>query len=259
MTSSLRVGWLTPAVLFWLSSGSQPGFLHIFDNSVSLKHETGDVISIVNPGAGKGPFNAVLAASLDFRAHFSVETPLQLKNGKLHLGGMPVDTAAALNWDPRPDWRVPDLREALPVLNAAAKNHAVQSEMDAEKLPPVEEVDKWKGLAGKLAGRGMGLTPAGDDFLMGVMHALWARFDANAAARICSVIAAAAAARTTTISGAWLRAAASGEAGEPWHDLLAATQQGSNRRIRAAAERILATGHSSGADAMAGFIAGISQ
>jgi hypothetical protein len=71
----------------------------------------------------------------------------------------------------------------------------------------------------------------------------------------CQLIAGAAAGRTTLLSAAWIRHAAAGEFGEPWHDLvrgLAATDEGA---IRRAAGRILATGATSGAAALAGFLA----
>jgi hypothetical protein len=68
-----------------------------------------------------------------------------------------------------------------------------------------------------------------------------------------SLITAAATPHTTTLSANLLQAAARGEASQPWHDLIAA--QTSNACYNALT-RILHTGHSSGADALLGFLTG---
>ena len=106
-----------------------------------------------------------------------------------------------------------------------------------------------------LAGLGQGLTPAGDDFLMGAMYGLWATRNPDEARDLAELINEAAAPRTTSLSAAWLQAAALGEAAEPWHDLFNGIIVDNSRKIFAALSRILAIGHSSGADALAGFVA----
>ena len=57
-----------------------------------------------------------------------------------------------------------------------------------------------------LAGLGDGLTPAGDDWLVGMM--LWAWLAHAAPRRFCQVLSDAAVPRTTTLSAAFLQAAA---------------------------------------------------
>jgi len=60
--------------------------------------------------------------------------------------------------------------------------------------------------------------------------------------------------RTTTLSLAWLRAAAMGEASAVWHELVEAALAGDEGGVETAVSAILATGASSGAAAWAGFI-----
>jgi hypothetical protein len=91
---------------------------------------------------------------------------------------------------------------------------------------------------------------------MGLMHAWYIRFAAEKAAGICRPVVGAAG-RTTTLSAAWLRSAAVGEAGEPWHRLVDAAGLGDEPGLRSAIRQILAAGHTSGADALAGFTAGL--
>jgi hypothetical protein len=123
----------------------------------------------------------------------------------------------------------------------------------------------WQGLlvedprlcatgAARLAGLGNGLTPAGDDFLMGVIFALWASRPPYKVEPLADSIATSARPHTTRLSGAWLEAAARGEASIRWHRLIDALNGGNQRHIMVAVWRILQVGHTSGADALLGFL-----
>ena len=57
------------------------------------------------------------------------------------------------------------------------------------------------------------------------------------------------------LSAAWLAAGARGEASSGWHYLVNAIASRSVKEVEAAAYQILPTGHTSGADALAGFLA----
>jgi hypothetical protein len=108
--------------------------------------------------------------------------------------------------------------------------------------------------AGRLAGLGEGLTPAGDDFLMGAMLALWSAADPAWSGPACQVLLEAAAPRTHRISRAWLRAAAVGEAAEAWHELIQMVIRDDAPSLRRVVARIARQGHTSGADALTGFL-----
>lgn len=111
------------------------------------------------------------------------------------------------------------------------------------------------GAAGRLAGLGAGLTPAGDDFLVGAMLALWSRADPGWAEQAGRALLQAAGPRTNRISRAWLAAAAAGQAGEAWHALVRAMIDQADPAVRQAAGRIIRQGHTSGADALTGYLA----
>jgi hypothetical protein len=109
-----------------------------------------------------------------------------------------------------------------------------------------------KAGAKQLAGLGGGLTPAGDDFLSGVMLWTWlAHPDPQAC---CKALLEATASRTTRFSAALLRAAAAGQCSASWHRLLAVLKREEVQHLAAAAEGVLSYGHTSGADALAGFL-----
>lgn len=127
-----------------------------------------------------------------------------------------------------------------------------------------------------LAGLGPGLTPSGDDILLGCLLAL-ALLPVEGVDGIRDVIVSSTRDRTTRISQAYLDAAARGEAGEPWHRLIAelapnqpasaaaAPSQGSapggtglaaggTARVTDAARRVMRFGETSGSDMLAGFL-----
>jgi len=106
--------------------------------------------------------------------------------------------------------------------------------------------------ASRLAGLGRGLTPAGDDLLLGIM--IWAWLAEPLPERICSPLLAGSQQRTTTWSAALLRAAARGECSQAWHHLLKTLQGHTGDEIASAVCAVLEVGHTSGADALAGFI-----
>ena len=103
-----------------------------------------------------------------------------------------------------------------------------------------------------LAGLGRGLTPAGDDFLTGLM--LWAWLSHSDPDSFCRSLLDVAAPRTTTLSAAFLRAATLGECSVSWHNLLAALSEGRDVEITTAVQKVLAHGATSGADTLAGFL-----
>ncbi len=106
-----------------------------------------------------------------------------------------------------------------------------------------------------VAGRGPGLTPSGDDLLIGILYALtvWPHLAAAAnAPAVRTAIVNTARPRTTRISGAYLDAAGHGWAAEPWHALVCSFREPPSS-TRAAVRRLLRIGETSGADALTGF------
>ncbi|HET7011619.1 MAG TPA: DUF2877 domain-containing protein [Anaerolineales bacterium] len=143
-------------------------------------------------------------------------------------------------------------REGVPALRAA-----LRSELLAERSDDTaSEIDR---AAQCLAGLGGGFTPAGDDFLLGVMYALWSAIEARHAAAASRTMAEAAARRTTTVSAAYLRAAAAGAAAQPWHALVESQWQNEPYAMERAVAQICRVGHTSGSDALAGYLIGLKE
>lgn len=126
--------------------------------------------------------------------------------------------------------------------------------------------DREAVLAGtrRLAGLGPGLTPAGDDILVGACTSLTLfasigvpefRRDATALIELRRLIAETAAAQTTALSAAWLRHAGKGEFSLPLLRLGQALASGRAPTIAAATARLMRLGASSGRCAITGLLA----
>jgi len=121
--------------------------------------------------------------------------------------------------------------------------------------PPHHSLREWgegnlEACAAALVGLGPGLTPSGDDFLVGALAALDALGQTNIRAVLGRAVVAAAD-RTSPLSASLLRAAAAGHVSENLHTMVAALVTGDAGAAMATAARI---GHTSGFDALAGAV-----
>ena len=100
-----------------------------------------------------------------------------------------------------------------------------------------------------LAGLGFGLTPSGDDYLLGVMASLWITKNTH----FLDEIARLSSQKTTSLSAAYLIAASKGDFAECWHDLVQSVLYQDPKTLRDSISEFMQIGASSGQDAMAGF------
>jgi hypothetical protein len=121
------------------------------------------------------------------------------------------------------------------------------------------------GACRSLVGMGSGLTPSGDDFLGGLLFAVW---NLNAAypsiigsdAESIDSLLAYASSQTNQISHAILTDFAVGQGPLPLHDLVEAMLTGKPiSAISDCIRRVAAIGHSSGWDMLAGFMVGMTM
>jgi hypothetical protein len=273
-----------PAAREWLAHTRSARVLNVFGRACNLVNPTGDVLSLVCGERGLTPFALLLPAALPpLFSCLSESSLVRVEAGRLRVGPLTIAWTAAQSWNPAPDWAA---------LRRLFANEAVAAGLAVEvngqpgrgsllELFGATTDDGQGGLADRLrsgaqvlveglshrddglaiegahtlAGVGGGLTPAGDDFMTGVLLAVWAGLYGPGLEPLAKPVAEAAAGRTTTLSGAYLRAAARGECSAPWHALfeaLLADEPAARRRALAA---LLAVGHTSGGDGLAGFLA----
>lgn len=263
---------LAPRALAWLAESRQGRILHLFPRACNLVNERGEVLSLVSAEIGPGPFHLVLPVSRPFPDLIPPDAIPRWQADSFRLGSLWVDLTPVTQWAPRVAWglwqassswqaRLPHLcrmvqqyRRTLEAETAVAQPRLAHGLSLLRRGLAGSENGLVQQGAAQLAGLGRGLTPAGDDLLMGAVYGLWATRPEAEAAEWARLVADTAVPRTTTLSAAWLRAAAAGEAGAAWHRF-SRQMTGAGAGWREAAARILQTGYSSGADALWGFTA----
>jgi hypothetical protein len=228
-----------------------------------------------------------------FNRWLKQDTPVQVGPEAILLGDHFLSFRRSQQWDPRIPWErlrasSGPVLARLPRLVELVHSHSpenslawlvveeVASSYQSMEAPPSEilqhvlaaarapaaslcrgivyhDLDAVRSGAYALAGLGGGLTPAGDDYLVGASLAAWLLYPAGWARSVAETILNAAARRTNRLSAAWLRGAARGEAGLRWHLLLEALTAPDLDGLEEAVLELLSVGHTSGADALGGF------
>jgi len=243
------------------------------------------VVSLVTPAVGDGPLNVVVESQEPF-TDLKAGTEAMFDGEAINIGGhLKVNLQAAEVWNPLISW--PEIAApAMLALWEHLREQAAAGSLLTVWIPEIRPIrgvqiafhETARGAAERLllalqrgdqngiiahtsalAGLGAGATPAGDDFLMGLMAGLraWPQFLSAgdlSAADACAFIVRAAAIRTHVFSTAHLRAAQAGEMSTGWHRLAAVLATNDGTAIQEAVDSLLAFGSSSGADALAGFV-----
>ena len=270
-----------------------------YHHACNLMTSKEEIIALVSPAIGNGPLNIVIEENGALQhvkpgvlAVFSDERPGL-------GGSLVVSLDGAQLWKPEVNWKCltaqrRNLENNLPALCSWLSQNGIAKGLlglvlDIEKEPRAREdgtrslynlaflamarvgikrllqalhVGDRSGIrenAALLTGLGPGLTPAGDDYLVGLMAGLrvWPGTLSNSGLSpddACQIILEATEGRTTLLSRAFLHSAKEGLFGENWHGLLAELARGEAIGIQQAARRILASGATSGVDALAGFL-----
>lgn len=250
---------LAPTAREWLATSRHPRILYLFDQVCNLINEQGEVLSIVTPGIGNGPFNLVVEDEICFSEHLGIESPISISPTQLYIGDLIIETAEAKLWNPRPDWeklhaRRDDILDQLLSLSLPDHQLSVPDTLASNLSSPLasKDMSTAKTIATQLAGLGIGLTPTGDDFIMGATYAVWIIHPPKNARLLAQEIIKTAVPLTTSLSAAWLRSAGRGEVGILWHQFFDALVTGEEVEFHIA--KILAVGETSGADAFSGFL-----
>jgi len=274
---SLTALSLSPDVNDWLANSRHPCILHIFDHACNLINERREVLSIVIPQIGNGPFNLVIEDDICFSEYLNLQSPISISPNQLNLGDLTINIVNAELWSPRPNWEmlhsrrdeILNLLTSLPITNyqlrgldmSLAKNARDHSTTGLQSLISnlssalvTADISSALTITSQLAGLGQGLTPAGDDFILGAVLAAWIIHPVDVAGELAKEITNTAAPLTTSLSAAWLKSAGRGEAGGLWHQFFGALVSADRISVQEAMDKILAVGETSGADALTGFI-----
>lgn len=273
----------------WQLSESTKGAERLFTGRCRLKvhsvyHQVvnltdGEEIFSLHPAfPAKSPMSLVLCTAGGSMGDLAPERGMEavFMDGCMILNGIRIDCRKRTVWDPKLTVRlssggitriVSGIRQILPGLRDRGgfsdscicpeqreedfMDRALRSRFRAF-LEPCEDAAE---LAVSLLGMGYGLTPSGDDFLVGLFYVLCigGYMEHKTAGGIRNAVLGNLS-RTGDLSGQFLRHACRGEFGEKLHALAGAVRRGEDGLTEL--YRIAMTGHSSGVDALNGMAAG---
>jgi len=266
-----------------ISASSRGRVAAVFNRSLYLEFDDG-WCCLVGAELGAGPVNicVLLPGRMDIVTR---NAPIDRVDQGFVIGGrLRVATAAARVWTaPIVEWSEETLIRGLAVLDPLCLDHAPnvglsrivwpRSLVDSASfelcvaMPVVASLAGWlqrvlergaselpPGSITKLVGLGPGLTPSGDDFLVGmlVVLSLAGRFDLVAA--VDQVIRPTLEEGTGPISRLHVAAALDGESSERLHVMVNAVLAGDHDALASRLVSISQVGHSSGWDALAGAV-----
>ena len=253
------------------AAGGRGSVLAVHRSAVNLVFGPA-VVTLVDDAAGGLPGAITIRGPFSPRADgVTPGASVSANDGEIRLGSaMRVDLRDAEPWSPvlgRMTAAPTEPAARLKLLREAAARQAGGFDVTPTSPGPTAAATRWissltaalgsgddlrAGEAGEhLIGLGPGLTPSGDDLLVGVAAALFATGDPRAA-RLAGHWAAAAHGRTTPVAVAYLRHAAGAAFAERLHDLLWTILLGTCEGIAAAVDRAGAWGATSGADTVRG-------
>ncbi|MBL8095617.1 MAG: DUF2877 domain-containing protein [Anaerolineales bacterium] len=235
----IRIESVAPRAQAWLRQPGPRTVLGVHRQVLYLEHTSG-LLALTTADVPLSPLSARLADGCALPAAEIGDDAT----------GWRFDVVAPAVWVARPDWTALDLPGLMPaVFDARA---SAEARLRAE-APEVLARGRAAPLASALLGLGPGLTPAGDDVLMGRLFALHAGLWTAGAGQVAALLAEAPS-RTTRLSGAFLQAAAAGECSQSWQDLWPTPSEPPDGSRADAIRVILSIGQTSGAAALWGFM-----
>lgn len=259
----------------------------VFERSLHLE-ASGDFLCVGGPGIGNGPLNAIVEAPAcaELLASLTAGSFVAIRDGAVHIAGFRLDARDAKRWQPSVlsgDAQVGAAARGARSVSAIAGHEApadglsrLAFGLDGEvglpgvlarvAAPHLAELSEWvarrletptDGGWARLApcgllGMGPGLTPSGDDLICGVLIALSALGRGEVGGKLALAVDSEAPRRTTSLSGAFLRAAGDGQGSEVLHETIAAMIRGDGGKLPLLVRRLGEVGHTSGWDALAG-------
>jgi Protein of unknown function (DUF2877) len=249
----------------------------VFQRVVNLQRDDGELFTIACRDLDDAPNTLVVQAVGFARSGMAPGDAFETFDGHIGIGEWArIDLDDATGWDPLlPSYPQDDarLRANLTLARGQLARHrlglaghaaaAAASDLIARHARVLclglrgGDVEAACTAAKGLVGLGPGLTPSGDDFLVGffaVLHLPGSPGEAFTS--VCLAVLSDVERRTNAISAAALKAAAHGRVRASLHALIGELVAGEGVRVEAAMARVLAIGSSSGADIAGGLLAG---
>jgi len=228
----------------------------IYRHSCNIIGDDGRLITLALPSIGNGPFSILIEVQTPFLS-ITPKTYVRASRYGLTVGvdcwvprllqfprsfHLKTSSAELLN----------DYTQLLEPLNEISNSKIVEDKLIARAMELQQALSNGNSIKRaviNLAGLGFGLTPSGDDYLLGLMASLWLTRNTSRLEEIARL----ACKKTTSLSAAFLKAASKGEFAECWHRLALAILSQETITVQDAISEIAQIGSYSGRDALSGF------
>jgi len=257
----------------------------VFARTVNIEVEGGDLVTLACRSVDNAPDTVVIDVEGFGDSGIGRGDRVDVAPGTLGVGSLRVCLDGVSSWSvalpsyPRDDARLranlhwvrdrlrrTDHRSHLPGQGRSADPFADASRAALEARSAAlcaallhADLDAARAGAATMVGLGPGLTPSGDDFLVGLFAILnVAKSPCHPMRALCGDVVAIARTSTNAISVAALANAARGRVRESIHALARELIDGAPGGLRPALDRVLAIGATSGSDIVAGLVSGLS-
>jgi hypothetical protein len=237
-----------------------------FDRCAYVTVDGGPALVLHGAGRDHTPTSLCPVTWPPMASPVAVGDPVVGRAGHLRIGDLVLDVRGARVWRPAPP---PVWNGGLADADAGAGHRlalCAARRRTGDLLPALMRAlagldeGRVRRCVASITGLGPGLTPSGDDALVGllaVLHRLAPQGEGSLAARRLGRAVVENLHRTADISAHYLRLAAAGHFGERLIALCDALAGGAPSEVGAAAEAVVATGATSGADALLGVVSGL--
>ncbi len=266
-----------------VQSGRFTGVVHsIFRRACNLRTDGGGLVALLAPELGNTPhgIRVSLPAGLAFTDYLQAGQQVGCRAAVLRIAGsgLAIDLSTAIVWRSELARLRIDLARPAVATAWAVAWRALEPRRRIDREPMLQTIHQ-RGLAlaeasgaldidaagnamGALIGCGPGLTPAGDDLIVGFLAGLWCTHGDDPARRrfldALGFTVTVRAAATGEISRIYLEHATRGNVAEPLAGLAGAIADGAPpSAVEDATRRALNVGHTSGGDGVLGLLLGV--
>ena len=219
----------------------------------------GELFTVCRRGLGRSATVIVIMEDLDFMTQVAPGSPVWIEQGAVRVGSLEIDVSMAAVWRGRMNENIQaDISsESVAILKSVLDRRAAPGsawrllQSGDSFCDAVDELIR-DGSLRKLIGRGVGLTPSGDDFVLGYMAAV--NHISALRPRLVPLHEAVSASlkATNDISAAMLKQAMRYGYHEYLDDLCHVLLNGEEERLAASAARLTEIGATSGSDMLTG-------
>lgn len=240
----------------------QRGVIHsVFPAAANIIFPGGFVLSLNAITSPRMPNGLQLSSPAGTFPFSDLRTGLPVLFGEQRLlieaVGCSLDLSCCSEWDPHIE------RPARLDMKVVLKN----KEWLLKHVPALDPQLTWeqpvhnvRSMAQYLCGRGVGLTPAGDDILAGWMAVNWLLYGRSSCfLEACQQIVSVARQQTHLLSQCWLSFAAAGDVAMPIKVLLDALTKEDEAQLADSMRAVLSMGATSGRDLIQGIVSGLAD